>query len=154
MVGQWTGDFAVCTDVVDSIQAVRPSVALGQSISLANSPAGHVLLAYLPESAGTRFQNHSQVSVDRAKLESSLETIRRDGYAEFTLIEDGDGETGVPIWSVAAPLLTRGSALAGVIAILIPSFRVAPGSTTDLLIRAATDTAMKISRGLGYRDGR
>ena len=124
---------------------------LGSRIPLHCTAVGKVLLAYMPETdAEIIIQNVSSEQrtgntiTDPAELKQHLKMIRARGYA----IDDEENEEGVRC--VAAPIRNEIGQVIAAMSVSGPSTRITIEKIDDSLKSRVTETAMRISRKLGF----
>jgi len=83
---------------------------------------------------------------DPILLREHLKTVRKQGYA----IDDEENEKGIRC--VAAPIYNEIGKTVAAISITAPAFRVTKKVIQDTLKREVTETALRISERLGYRE--
>jgi IclR family transcriptional regulator, KDG regulon repressor len=128
--------------------------SLGSRIPLHCSAVGKVLLAYMPETdAETIIQDvssdrrtHNTIT-DPFELRQHLEMIRAKGYA----IDDEENEEGVRC--VAAPIRNEIGEVVAAMSVSGPATRVTIEKIEDSLKSQTTESAMRISRKLGFSLG-
>lgn len=125
---------------VDCSQAVRTFSPIGDRSPLHATAVGKAVLAYLPAvsldvALARELEQYTPQTVDRPRLESQLEEIRRAGYA----INDREFRPGVS--AVAAPIFDAQGAPIASICISMPSSRydAGKGRTLGKLVREAAD---------------
>lgn len=144
------GDHRVYAEQVESAQAVRQSVQIGQLAQLYLGASGKAILAYLPSSrraailqhaVGTRYADGS--AVDPHALGCELEAIRQRGYAT------SQSERVLGAASAAAPVFDHhGDAVASV---SVASVTVRHGSADlERFGALAARSAERLSTELGW----
>ncbi len=83
---------------------------------------------------------------DPILLREHLKTVRKQGYA----IDDEENEKGIRC--VASPIYNEIGKTVAAISITAPAFRVTKKVIQDTLKREVTETALRISERLGYRE--
>jgi len=116
---------------------------------------GKVLLSHLSEEElnsiikekglGKRTEN---TITNPAQLKEHLKNVRAQGYA----IDDEENEKGIRC--VAAPIYNEGGKVVAAISISGPAFRVTKKMIHETLKKEMTETALKISQRLGFREGK
>lgn len=116
---------------------------------------GKVLLSYLPEEELDRIikekglpKRTENTITDPQVLKAHLKTIRAQGYA----VDDEENERGIRC--VAAPILNETGKPVAAISISGPAFRITKKVIQDTLRKEVMETALKISKRLGYQEGR
>ncbi|OMQ23810.1 IclR family transcriptional regulator [Serratia oryzae] len=129
----------VCTESVQSWQALRRTVETGEILPMTQGAIGYVLLAWQPYPIRQEIlAEHTEISAEQ------LATIRQEGFA----INDGIHEHGV--LAIAAPIFNNhGQCIAG-IALSGPSARLGRTAITEL-IRVVKSNSYAISKLLGFR---
>ena len=125
---------------------------LGSRIPLHCSAVGKVFLVYMPETdAEMIIQNVNSdrptgnTITDPAELRRHLKMVRKNGYA----VDDEENEMGVRC--VAAPIRNEADQVVAAISVSGPTTRIAIEKINDSLKSRVTETAMAISRKLGFR---
>ena len=143
---------------IDRIEPNDPDLGLkamskvGQRNAANSCSVGKVLLAYLPEQILEEtlkkmpfIPKTENTITDPMQLKEHLRGVRNRGFA----IDDEESEKGIRC--VAAPIFKeRGQAIAA-ISISGPAIRVTRQRIQDAFKDQVTETAMQISRKLGYR---
>ena len=116
---------------------------------------GKVLLSHLSEEElngiikekglGKRTEN---TITNPAQLKEHLKNVQAQGYA----IDDEENEKGIRC--VAAPIYNEGGKVVAAISISGPAFRVTKKMIHETLKKEMTETALKISQRLGFREGK
>ncbi len=116
---------------------------------------GKVLLSYLPEEELDRIikekglpKRTENTITDPQVLKAHLKTIRAQGYA----VDDEENERGIRC--VAAPVLNETGKPVAAISISGPAFRITKKVIQETLRKEVMETALKISKRLGYQEGR
>jgi DNA-binding IclR family transcriptional regulator len=116
---------------------------------------GKVLLSYLPEEELDRIikekglpKRTENTITDPQVLKAHLKTIRTQGYA----VDDEENERGIRC--VAAPVLNETGKPVAAISISGPAFRITKKMIQETLRKEVMETALKISKRLGYQEGR
>jgi DNA-binding IclR family transcriptional regulator len=116
---------------------------------------GKVLLSYLPEEELDRIikekglpKRTENTITDPQVLKTHLKTIRAQGYA----VDDEENERGIRC--VAAPVLNETGKPVAAISISGPAFRITKKMIQETLRKEVMETALKISKRLGYQEGR
>ena len=130
---------------------------MGSRVGL-RSPAhccavGKVLLSFLPEDDLDRLLKKRKLVprtentiITLPQLKEHLKTVRMQGYA----MDDEENEKGIRC--VAAPIYDESGNAVAAVSISGPAFRVTRKGATEDLKDQAIQTALTISRRLGYRD--
>jgi len=82
---------------------------------------------------------------DPIQLREHLKSVRKQGYA----VDDEENEKGIRC--VAAPIYNETGKTVAAISITAPAFRVTKKSIQETLKKEVMETALKISRRLGFR---
>ncbi len=137
-------------DVIQSRNAVRFAVAVGDRRPLYATAGGRVLLAAEPVEAVERYfaglipqRLTERTETDHATLREAVTQARETGLAQ-TLDQAGDGVAGT-----AAPLRDAGGAVIGALVVAAPTARLHDRSAE--LAALVCEEAAAISRSLGYR---
>ncbi len=132
-------DSRVCIESIESNQALRRSVEIGEMLPLSRGAAGYILLAWLPYKQRRRIlQNNPQIT------EELLSEIRQSGYIE----NDGLQEPGV--YAIAAPVFNDQGTNIAAISISGPSNRINQ-NTRNELIDMIRQSSTRISNLLGFK---
>ncbi|MCL5045780.1 MAG: IclR family transcriptional regulator [Actinobacteria bacterium] len=126
---------------VESLQAVRRVVQIGQRAPLYLGASGKVLLAHCEGRARTRILDGLPSGFDRAGLEEQLSGVAAVGYA--ISIEEREPGTA----SVAAPVVDRSGTVVGALCISGPASRFDP-ETIQRFAEAVKQSALAISARL------
>lgn len=144
------GETMTYVDVVESRNAVRFAVSVGDRRPLYSTAGGRMLLAtgsedalarYLDGLTPARFTDRTETG--KRALSKAVAAARTDGVAQ-TVDQAADGVTGT-----AAPIRDAAGTVLGVLVIAAPSSR--SHSRRDFLAVVARDEAAAISRNLGFR---
>ncbi len=143
---------------IDKVEAsghtsgLRMASMLGSRIPAHCSAVGKVLLAFLPEhkyeeivSSGTLTKKTTNTISDPAKLKIHLHQVRRNGYA----FDKEENEIGIRC--VAAPIYDQRGEVISAIRIQAPAIRIQTRTLVTALKDQVIETALKISRKLGYQ---
>ncbi len=116
---------------------------------------GKVLLSYLPEEELDRIikekglpKRTENTITDPQVLKEHLKMIKVQGYA----VDDEENERGIRC--VAAPVLNEIGKPVAAISISGPAFRITKKMIQETLRKEVMETALKISKRLGYQEGR
>lgn len=135
-------DNRVCIESIESTQALRRSVEIGEVLPLSRGAAGYLLLAWLPYIQRRRIlQKNPHITEDL------LSEIRQSGYVE----NDGLHEPGV--YAIAAPVFNDQGTNIAAISISGPSNRINQNMRNEL-IETLRQSANRISNLLGYKDSK
>jgi len=151
----------VTLDVLDGDEIVPVEQASGSTsvVSVSwlgtRSPAhcaasGKVILAFGPEAVRSRFlagpleRRTSRTIVDRAQLESQLDSALSAGYASTT------EELEVGLSAIAAPVRAPGGDVVAALDVSGPAHRFGDDSVREMVARTR-EAADELSRRLGYR---
>jgi IclR family KDG regulon transcriptional repressor len=141
-------------DKVDTSEpngGLRMASMLGLRIPTHCSAVGKVLLAFLAEERlisivkdkGLPRRTENTIT-DIEELKKHLQAIREQGYA----LDDEENEKGIKC--IGAPIRDQSGEVKAAISISVPSIRVRTDTLMTTLKDQVTETAMKISRRLGY----
>jgi IclR family KDG regulon transcriptional repressor len=118
-----------------------------------SSAVGKVLLAHFPEEEMKNFikekglpKRTENTIVDPAQLKEHLKSVRAQGYA----IDDEENEKGIRC--VAAPIYNEVGKTVAAISISGPAFQVTKKVVQESLRKEVMETAIKISKRLGFRE--
>ena len=125
--------------------------SLGSRIPLHCSAVGKILLAHLPETDAEKIieninlvqRTHNTIT-DPSELKQHLKMIREKGYA----VDDEENEEGVRC--VAAPILNEMGEVVAAMSMSGPTTRITVEKIAESLKSQVTETAMRISRKLGF----
>lgn len=132
----------VCIESIESNQALRRSVEIGESLPLSRGATGYILLAWLPHKQRSRvLKKNPHIT------EEILSAIRQSGYAE----NDGIQEPGV--YAIAAPVFNDQGTNIAAIAISGPSNRIQQSMRNEL-IDMLKQSANRISNLLGFKNSK
>lgn len=135
-------DMRICLESVQSHQALRRAVEMGEMLPLSRGAVGYVLLAWLPYAKRTRIAKENP-----ALNEALFSSIRKAGY----VINDGEHEPGV--FAIAAPVFDgRGGSLAA-LAVSGPSHRIHDEMRKEL-VNAIQTYSRLLSKSLGFGEPR
>ncbi len=131
-------DMRVCLESVQSNQALRRSVEVGEMLPLSRGAVGYVLLSWLPYAKRTR------IAKENPELtEAVCSEIRKAGY----VINDGIQEPGV--FAVAAPVFNGQGVNLAALAVSGPSYRIGEDMRQELVKAVKTYSGL-LSKALGY----
>jgi DNA-binding IclR family transcriptional regulator len=137
-------------DVIESRNAVRFSVAVGDRRPLYCTAGGRVFLAERSDEELQRYfarlkpeKLATRTETSKARLAEEVAKVRAAGVAH-TIDQAADGLTGT-----AAPVRDAAGAVVGVLVVAAPSLRHPDAGAR--LMRLVRDEATAISRGLGHR---
>ena len=145
---------ALYVDKVDTSEpagGLRMVSVIGARIPTHCSAVGKVMLAFLPEERlvsivqdkGLPRRTENTIT-DIEELKEHLQHIREQGYA----LDDEENEKGVKC--VAAPIRDQNGNVAAAISISVPGIRIRTDTLLTTLKDQVIETAMKISKKLGY----
>jgi len=142
---------AYYVDKVESARSIVNITQVGKKVALNASSVGKIILAYMPpeqqekELALPLKQYTPNTIINPQELRQHVELVREKGYAlDMEEIELG-------IRCVGAPLRNYTGVVIGAFSCSAPATRVSNEKLTEI-IEAVKDTALKISRKLGYKD--
>lgn len=135
-------DYVLMLDMVDSTQQVKIVPLVGQRFPLATTAAGRIFLSYDGEAGSGRKRADAPGAAALTALEK--EAVRNRG---FCIEEQGFGDG---VTCVAVPLLNGKGEAAAALAILGPTFRMAPERINQELLPQLADAGQAISAGLGH----
>lgn len=128
----------VCIESVESHQALRRSVEVGETLPLARGAVGYVLLSWLP------YSQRSKIIKENPYLnETTMSDTRKAGY----VINDGLQEPGV--FAIAAPVFNSQGVNVAAIAVTGPSYRINETMRRELT-ESITMYSRLISKALGF----
>ena len=137
-------------DVVESRNAVRFAVAIGDRRPLYCTAGGRALLAAAPEAEMQAYLRHlkpeqysSQTETDKRRLAEAIAHARETGVAQ-TVDQASDGVTGT-----ASAICDAAETVIGALVVAAPSSRLHDRRAE--LARMVREEAAAISRSLGYR---
>jgi DNA-binding IclR family transcriptional regulator len=144
------GDTLTYVDVIESRNAVRFSVSVGDRRPLYCTAGGRVLLAAEAEEDVRRYfsrlkpeQLTAHTEVDKRRLAEIVATVREQGVAQ-TVDQAADGVTGT-----AAAIFDASGAAIGALIVAAPSSRLK--ERLVMLTSLVREEAAAISRNLGHR---
>jgi DNA-binding IclR family transcriptional regulator len=144
------GDTLTYVDVIESRNAVRFSVSIGDRRPLYSTAGGRALLAAGPEEALQRYlrrlkpeRRTDQTETDKRRLAEAIAAARETGVAQ-TIDQASEGVTGT-----AAALHDAAGAVIGALIVAAPSSRLQDRRAE--LARLVGEEAAAISRSLGHR---
>lgn len=140
-------------DAAEHASGLRMVSALGSRVSAHSSSTGKVLLASLSEESlinivedkGLPRRTENTIT-DFEKLKKHLQLIREQGYS----FDEEENEKGIQC--VGAPIYDQGGEVLAAISISVPTIRINKATLQTTLKDHVTETAMKISRKLGYHN--
>ena len=131
---------------------LRMASMLGSRIPAHCSAVGKVLLAFLPEerfekivAAKPLARKTTNTITDPVKLKTHLDQVRRNGYA----FDNEENEIGIRC--VAAPICDQRGEVIAAISISAPAIRIHSQLLVDSLKDQVVETALMISRKIGYQ---
>ena len=145
-----SGDTMTYVEVIESKNAVRFAVSVGDRRPLYSTAGGRALLAaepdaelrsYLKRLKPKRFT--ARTEIDKRRLAAVVAAVRERGVAQ-TVDQTSDGVTGT-----AAAIRDASGKVLGALIVAAPSSR--SRDRIDKLARLARDEAHAISRSLGHR---
>jgi DNA-binding IclR family transcriptional regulator len=144
------GDMLTYVEVIDSRNAVRFTVSVGDRRPLYCTSSGRVLLAAAPEAEARAYLKRlkpkamtSSTELDKTKLTAEIEKARELGVAQ-TVDQAADGTAGT-----AAAIRDATGAVIGALAVAAPSSRIQKKRAE--LARLVREEADAISASLGFR---
>lgn len=144
------GEYAVCTELVQTEHAVRLSFTPGQVMPLERGAGPKVLLASMEHSERERYlENTSLEPAQRAALLSEISSISEHGWA----ISSGEVDEGV--WAVAAPVKI-GQKTVSVLSVAGPRYRIGKDQEAEirqLVINHAKEASENLTN-FGYSVGK
>lgn len=152
LLGVLDADAQVMTyvDVVESHNAVRFAVSIGDRRPLYATAGGRALLAARGHGEAAAYLEAlklenltSSTETDSAKLAKIIASVRKAGFAQ-TIDQASDGVTGT-----AATIRDAAGAVIGALIVAAPSSRLQ--DRLDALAKLVCEEAAAISRSLGYR---
>lgn len=134
------GGRRVCLDRIESTQALRQSIIIGESLPLIRGAGGRVLLAWLSDT-----ERHLILEQEACVLtEDDLAKVRREGYA----LSMEEREKGV--FAVSAPIFNSHGKMIAALSMSGPTSRFNSDLEAEY-IQAVQAHAQGVSRSLGYR---
>lgn len=128
----------VCVESLQSHQALRRSVEIGEILPLTRGAVGYVLLSWLP------YTVRKKISKENPHLnEVMFSDIRKAGY----VINDGLHEPGV--FAIAAPVFNGNGVNLAAISVSGPSYRINEPMKRELT-KSIKNYSGLISKALGY----
>jgi IclR family acetate operon transcriptional repressor len=148
-IGVLSGEDVVSIDQVTGTRSIVSASWVGKRTPLHTTSTGKVLLAFMPDAERDSRLAHRldratrRTIVDRTRLRTQLDEIRRRGYAQ-TLEEFEEG-----LNAVAAPVRQSDGDVVAALSVSGPAFRMRP---VDLprIGRLTIEAAGAISRRLGH----
>ena len=144
------GETLTYVDVIESRNAVRFAVSVGDRRPLYCTAGGRAVLAASTDAEVRRYMNHlrprrmtASTETDKKRLAVAIATARHSGVAQ-TVDQASDGVTGT-----AATIRSAGGAVLGALVVAAPSSRL-QDRLADLA-RLVLEEAEAISRSLGFR---
>jgi DNA-binding IclR family transcriptional regulator len=144
------GETMTYVDVIESRNAIRFAVSVGDRRPLYVTSGGRVLLAAQSETDVRRYLKRlkprrvtASTEVDKARLAELIATVRKEGVAQ-TVDQATDGVTGT-----AAAIHDAAGNVIGALIVAAPSSRIKERGPE--LVRLVREEATTISRSLGYR---
>jgi DNA-binding IclR family transcriptional regulator len=138
-------------DVIESRNAVRFAISLGDRRQLYCTAGGRALLATLPDDELRRYlrtlkpQRHTpDTEIDKRRIADAIAQAREDGVAQ-TVDQASDGAAGT-----ASVIHDAAGNVIGALIVAAPSSRLIKGRSEDLS-RLVIEEAKLISATLGYR---
>lgn len=140
-------------DAAEHASGLRMVSSLGSRIPAHCSAVGKVLLASLSEESllhivkdkGLPRRTENTIT-EFEELKKHLQLIREQGYG----FDDEENEKGIQC--VGAPIIDQRGKVLAAISISVPTIRVDKTALQTTLKNHVTETAIKISRKLGYQD--
>ena len=133
----------ICIEKIESSQAIRSFVTLGEGLSLCFGAAGRILLANLPETEKIKLIDAEGIDGDqRDVLLADLARYRSQGYC-LTI-----GDRIPDMCGISAPIYGQGGVLLAGLSLSGPASRLV--SRKEDLIEAVVSTALQISLRLGF----
>lgn len=150
LFGVRDSDHLTYVDAVESRNAMRFSIAIGDRRPLYCTAGGRLLLAMDTPAEVARYLARLKpkpatpsTETDKKKLAQAIETARATGFAQ-TVDQAADGVTGT-----AAAIRGATGTVIGALIVAAPSSRLKDGA--ELLARTVRAEAENISRNLGHR---
>jgi len=131
------GDERVCVERIESRQALRRVINIGDRHPLTRGAAGRVLLAYMPKDKRAEL-----LKGDPFTTEEALNELRHAGYT----VSLGEREEGVS--SIAAPIIDARGIVVAALAMSGPSVRFSGSGFSDMVAKVKRH-ADSISAALG-----
>lgn len=143
-------DTMTYVDVIESRNAVRFAVAIGDRRPLYCTAGGRVLLAAMPEHELERYLEHlkpqrwtAHTETDTARLGEAISIVRQQGVAQ-TVDQASEGVTGT-----AAAIYNAAGSVIGALVVAAPSSRLQHRASE--LARMVREEAEAVSSSLGHR---
>lgn len=140
-------------DASEHASGLRMVSTLGSRIPTHCSAVGKVLLSSLSEEKLLTIvrdkglpRRTDKTITEIEKLKEHLQLVREQGYA----FDDEENEKGIQC--VGAPIIDQRGKVLAAISISVPCIRVNPATLHTTLKDQVTETAMMISRKLGYQN--
>lgn len=133
------GNYRVCVERVESTQALRRVINIGDRLVLTRGASGRLLLAYMDKE-----KIRYLLEKDPYTSEEALNKLRQQGYA----VSKGEREEGV--MSIAVPIFNAQNKVIAALTISGPSIRFIDEELPER-IKRLKEYAEKISFDLGYR---
>lgn len=147
---------ALYLDRIDSSEShhgLQMAFKVGMRINAHSSGVGKVLLSALSEDEINLFiktkglpKRTEKTITDANQLKIELETVRNQGYA----VDDEEDDLGTRC--VAAPIRNESGNVIAAISITGPTIRITWPRVLDTLKDQVVETALKISKQLGFRE--
>lgn len=134
------GNYRVCVERVESTQALRRVINIGDRLVLTRGASGRLLLAYMEKE-----KKREILERDPYTSEEELDMLRQLGYA----VSKGEREEGVT--SIAAPVFNAQNKIITALTISGPSIRFSDEELPER-INKLKEYAEKISYDLGCRN--
>jgi len=142
----------VYLEKIESSRAVVIKSSVGKRNPMHCTGVGKSILAYMDEKKSDEIIKKplkkltKNTKINYNELKKEFEKVRRNGYA----IDDEEIEIGLRC--ISAPIRSHDGKVFGAISISGPSVRMTYDRLEELKL-PLTETAMEISKSLGYRDG-
>jgi DNA-binding IclR family transcriptional regulator len=144
------GDAMTYVDVIESRNAVRFAVAVGDRRPLYCTAGGRALLATFPEDELQSYLQQlkpkrltDKTEIDKRELADIIAKARKNGFAQ-TMDQASEGVTGT-----AAVIRDAADGVIGALIVAAPSSRLQDRGAE--LVRLVLEEAAAVSRSLGYR---
>ncbi|SDH26558.1 transcriptional regulator, IclR family [Alteribacillus persepolensis] len=136
------GDYRICVQQYESMQAIKHTVPVGQKLPLARGAAGKVLLAFQSASFQARILTEQERKADPDVFDKELQMIKREHIAIST------DERGEGVAAMASPIFNIEGSMAAALAVSGPKSRF-PNDYENMK-SLLMDAAINISHDLGY----
>lgn len=147
------GNHVIYIDKIESPATIKVDLNIGKKLPLFCTGLGKTMLAFMSEEdmnsllSHEKFIQYTKNTVkNMADLGRQLRDIREKGYA----LDDEEYVEGLKC--VAAPIRNYKGEVFAAVSIAVPKYRYEEGEKTFGYIRLVKETALEISRELGFRE--